>query len=204
MELAGERIKVRAFSREEWHLFWRGFESDPIADARVFVYEQARCDRAYQDSEAKAKTFPRFGIFLPDGTPIGLMELKRLNRARGRCEFGILMQNDTWKNQGYGTEGMRLLLDYAFGELGVRRMYADTFGTNLRMQRLFEKTGFRYMYRNPALIKMPGRMEDQLYYVRVERRQDMRLYDYAWARKLLCPISKLRQTLRKAKQRKKA
>ena len=199
-ELRGKQIAVRGFSREEWHRFWCGFVADPVSGQNPFVYGEAKCDSMYEKATTCAMTHPSLGIFLPDGMPVGFMELKRIDRSRGRCEFGIMMQNDAWKNRGYGTEAIQLLIHYIFNEMGIRRVYADTMGTNRRMQHLFDKLGFRYICTDWAYFSLPGQREDRHNYVLVQREGDMRIVDYALVRALPSLIRNLRRAVRIRKQ----
>ena len=47
----------------------------------------------------------------------------------------------------------------------LARLLADTMGSNLRMQHILEKLGFRFLERTPNVYDMNGRMEDRLDYV---------------------------------------
>ena len=52
-------------------------------------------------------------------------------------------ERDMW-DKGYGTDAMRLILQYAFTELNLRRVSLMTNGYNARAQRSYEKAGFRF------------------------------------------------------------
>ncbi|MCL2694781.1 MAG: GNAT family N-acetyltransferase [Clostridiales bacterium] len=196
-ELRGERISIRGFTREEWHDFWRGYENDPLSGMSTSVYEETACEKRYRRALTQTMEHPRLGIFLPDGTPVGLLGLKGINRDRGYCSFGIVMQNDSRKNQGYGTEALRVLFAFVFEGMGLKRIYASTMGSNKRMQHLFTKLGFRYMDTNWAWFKLPDRREDRLNYVLPRSARDMRVRDYAFVRALPALARNLRRKLRK-------
>lgn len=53
------------------------------------------------------------------------------------------MQNDTVKGNGYGTQAEYLAVKFAFDELGMTAVNADTIIKNTRSQRVLEKVGFR-------------------------------------------------------------
>ena len=54
----------------------------------------------------------------------------------------ILGEVDAW-GQGYGTEAIRLLLDYAFGSLNFHRVAIGVVGFNERALRFYERVGFQ-------------------------------------------------------------
>ena len=60
--------------------------------------------------------------------------------------MGIHLQNDSVKEKGYGTQAERLVLQYAFEELGMVAVNADAALKNTRSQHVLEKVGFRYTH----------------------------------------------------------
>ena len=54
----------------------------------------------------------------------------------------ILGEKDAW-GQGYGTEAIHLLLDYAFGYLNFHPVAIGVVGFNRRALGFYEKVGFR-------------------------------------------------------------
>jgi diamine N-acetyltransferase len=81
--------------------------------------------------------------------------LKRNDRVIGEC--GLLRMFHPWRTsdlsifigdkkawgKGYGTEALRLLLDYAFGHLNFHRLSFGVVGSNRRAVRFYEKAGFK-------------------------------------------------------------
>ncbi|HEX4816952.1 MAG TPA: GNAT family N-acetyltransferase, partial [Nonomuraea sp.] len=59
-------------------------------------------------------------------------------------ELGYRLHRRAW-GKGYATEGSRALIDKAFGELGARRVFAQTMAVNLRSRRVMEKCGLRHV-----------------------------------------------------------
>ena len=102
------------------------------------------------------------GIFL-NGRPVGSFQRKRMDTDRKCCEFGIILQNDAVKNQGIGTEAIRLGLDLAVRQYGMKTITGDTMGRNKRMIRVFEKLGFEHTETVKGAFELPdGKHEDRL------------------------------------------
>jgi RimJ/RimL family protein N-acetyltransferase len=55
-------------------------------------------------------------------------------------ELGDRLRRSAW-GMGYATEGSRALVDRAFAEPGVRRVYAETMAVNVASRRVLEKAG---------------------------------------------------------------
>ena len=77
-----------------------------------------------------------------DGKPIGELQLKQIDVEKAECTLSIHMQNDAVKDKGYGTQAERLAVKYAFDELGMVAVNADTIMKNTRSQHVLEKVGF--------------------------------------------------------------
>ncbi|MFG3438469.1 GNAT family N-acetyltransferase [Nonomuraea sp. NPDC047897] len=59
-------------------------------------------------------------------------------------ELGYRLHRAYW-GRGYATEGSLALIDKAFGELGARRVFAQTMAVNHGSRRVMEKCGLRHV-----------------------------------------------------------
>lgn len=59
-----------------------------------------------------------------------------------RPELGYRLRKSSW-NRGYATELSRALIDHAFGAMGAREVYAQTYSDNAGSRRVMEKCGMR-------------------------------------------------------------
>lgn len=85
----------------------------------------------------------QFLIVLREGQrSIGVCGLFGICQAERTAEVGILLgEKDTW-GRGYGPEALALLLDHAYGELGLRQVSLCVHAANARAIRAYEKVGF--------------------------------------------------------------
>jgi [ribosomal protein S5]-alanine N-acetyltransferase len=86
--------------------------------------------------------YPTRAIALAEGGElIGLTGLV-LSPDRQTAEAWYMLGKAHWA-QGYGTEAVRLLLDFGFGELGLHRVWATCLPENRASLRALEKAGMR-------------------------------------------------------------
>jgi RimJ/RimL family protein N-acetyltransferase len=72
---------------------------------------------------------------------IGSCGLRSIDRVDGHAELSIFMFPGSW-GRGLGTDAVNALLDFAFGELRLERIYLHVFDYNPRAMRSYEKSGF--------------------------------------------------------------
>lgn len=165
INIQGEKVCLRTFTREEYHQYWKFYVADPIMDPNYYIYDKKRVDENYDAITEKEAWYPRVGIFLPEGTPIGILSFKRINYEKSQCELGIVLTNDNYKGLGYGTESVKLAIDYVFNTLKLKYIYADTMGSNLKMQRIFNKFSFQFINVEEHFYNMKDRWEDKMDYM---------------------------------------
>ncbi len=138
-------IELRKMTRELCHELYQGWSNDAsiymdMSLFKPYVYEKGSVDR-YFDAKSDPSRLV-FAIMLGE-KPIGELQLKQIDREKAECTLSIHMQNDVVKGKGYGTQAERLAVKYAFDELGMRAVKADTVRKNTRSQHVLEKVGFR-------------------------------------------------------------
>ncbi|MCX7569710.1 GNAT family protein [Tumebacillus sp. DT12] len=74
---------------------------------------------------------------------IGELELLEIDHINRNAYIRIALNGDAHLGKGYGTEAMRLLLDYGFGTLGLHRVELNVFSYNARAQKSYAKLGFQ-------------------------------------------------------------
>lgn len=137
-------VSIQPMTRELCHEFYKGFRNDPaIGHYYEYVYTPVIADRYFDaNSVADRKLF----AIMVDGQIIGECKLKNIDLEKHECSMGIHLQNDAVKEKGYGTQAKRLVLQYAFEELGMVAVNADAVLKNTRSQHVLEKVGFRYAH----------------------------------------------------------
>lgn len=165
INVQGNRIYLKSFTREEYHQYYKSYVADPIMDPDTYIYDQKKADKNYDIITERESWYPRVGIFLPDETPIGEVSFKRINYEKSQCELGVALVNDDYKGLGYGKEAIELAIDYVFNTLKLKYIYADTMGSNLKMQNILSRFGFELISREEKCYDMKDRWEDKLNYV---------------------------------------
>jgi RimJ/RimL family protein N-acetyltransferase len=163
--LQGSNVVLRRHVPENLEAFRRWY-SDP---------EIARLAR-YQEAPMRPEEIERFfsaRVVGPDALAMAIHE-RGSERLVGTCAFSQLDgengsalyhitigEKDAW-GQGYGTEATRLMLDHAFGVLGLHRVALFVFEFNERAIRTYRRCGFVIEGRSRESIYRDGRWWDEL------------------------------------------
>ncbi len=94
--------------------------------------------------------------------PIGNCALHDLDLPNRRTMVGIMIGEPDARGRGYGTEAMRLLLDYAFTALGLHSVMLLVYEYNRPARRSYEKAGFREIGRRREGRWFNGRFWDEI------------------------------------------
>ena len=162
------RIELRTFTEEEYHLFFRHYQPDPMMDPSPFRYSHEQVSRSYAyNHNGYRDNYLHMGIFLDD-EPVGSFQLKRIDTEKSQCEFGIILRDDNVKNKGIGSEAIRLGMILARDRYHLHRIIGDTMGRNKRMMHVFDKLGFTLMETVSDAFELPdGTKEDRYIYTKV-------------------------------------
>ena len=74
---------------------------------------------------------------------IGNCGLQGIDNKDQKATFGIAIGNKNFWSNGYGTEAARLLIDYGFKELNLRRITSYVYEFNLRSKNMHLSLGFQ-------------------------------------------------------------
>ena len=83
-----------------------------------------------------------FSIFNNSNEHIGNIGLTDFDNEVKSCSLGIMMHSN-YKGQGYGFEGMKLVLNFAFNNLSLNRIYLEVVVWNKPAIGLYSKLGFK-------------------------------------------------------------
>ena len=142
-----EKLKLQRMTRELCHELYKEWENDEaiymdMSLFKPYVYNEDAVNRYYDSKQDSSRMM--FVIMLSN-KPIGELQLKQIDYDKKECILSIHMQNDNFKGKGYGTEAENLAIKYAFDELGMVAVNADTVVKNTRSQHILEKIGFQFL-----------------------------------------------------------
>jgi RimJ/RimL family protein N-acetyltransferase len=146
--IRGEQVYLRAAERSDIGDFVRWFnDAEVVRNLARYAPMSEAAETSWFDRmlEAQGRTDHFFVICLREnGRAIGTIGLHDVDLRDGRAEFGIAIgEKDAW-GKGYGTDALRAICDFGFGELRLERIGLFYFQGNDRGRRSYEKAGFTH------------------------------------------------------------
>jgi len=120
--------------------------ADPEVQAQLFSGRPPTIEehlRWLADVEARGDRHEFMIVERTSGRSVGTIGLSHIDRVNRRAEYGVLIGEPDARGKGLAAEASRLLLAYAFGTLGLRRVYLHVLARNEDAVRLYRRVGFQ-------------------------------------------------------------
>lgn len=95
-------------------------------------------------------------------SPLGIAELQGIDHRARTATLVLFIGPPECRGRGYGTETVRLMRDYAFGQLGLHSLALTVFAYNRAGIRAYQQAGFRECGRRRQAHLMGGRLWDEI------------------------------------------
>lgn len=147
IRLDGDKVRLRALEPEDVDYLYK-WENDPL------VWEVGETIAPFsRDTLRKFIENQQYDIFRtrqlrlvvcgqPDGKPVGMVDLFDFDPINQRAAVGIIICDEADRRQGYASEALSLLLDYAREAFGLHQVYCGVESSNLASLTLFQSCGF--------------------------------------------------------------
>jgi len=139
------------------------------------VFQRALASNEYVGKDGR--THVRLVGEVDDGRFAGVFALSEIVRGFFRCAYASWAVSEEFKRAGYGTEGVRGLLDVAFSEdrgVGLHRVQANIIPSNVASIRLAERVGFRREGLAERYLQIAGEWQDHVMYARTAEEHQLR------------------------------
>lgn len=157
VRLRGEHVDLCTFRRDtEAILKYTEWVNNP--DFNCFIGKN-NAVAGYEEEEkwAKSERGFIFNITDKDGLLLGNATIKQHNR---NAFLGILIGESEHWNKGYGTETIKLMLEYCFDELNCHRVGLTLNSENSRAKHCYEKAGLKECGRDHESLWSHGHWQD--------------------------------------------
>ncbi|MEP7135205.1 MAG: GNAT family protein [Chloroflexota bacterium] len=163
VRLTAEEPETRAKAEARWqrdtefHRLADNEAAEMVSEKKIKEWTEKQMENGF-----KPERYPFSIRTLADDKLIGFVGLW-LNLIHGEGWVGIGIGEREYWGKGYGTDAMKLVVQYAFMELGLYRVSLGLHEYNARALKSYEKAGFRLEGQTRQDVMREGRRTDTLW-----------------------------------------
>ena len=167
-KLIGERIYLspKSVSEEDVEKFAEWMNDFEVTDyiGRTALITTLSGEKDWLENAAKDGHSRLFDIVdLKNDKLIGTVGLENLNWIARNAVLGIFIGDKDYRNNGYGTEAIQLILEYGFRYLNLNSIRLDLLSINERAHKCYLKCGFKDAGKSREEIFLNGKYYDKLH-----------------------------------------
>lgn len=144
--LVGDEVELRRHERRNYPLYARWYGDEEIwhlTSWSAAPMQPAAVERLFRSRESSGVD-DSFAIHAAGADePLGVIGLMNVSEANLSADLSVIVGEREDRERGLGTEAIRVLLRYAFGELGLNRVGLSVFEFNEPAISAYEKLGFK-------------------------------------------------------------
>lgn len=162
-KLVGDNIYLSPRNTEDVEKFTEWLNDFETTDyirksASLITLEDER--RHFENPKDDGYVF--FIVRLEDDVLIGTISLHNINHVDRSGILGIFIGDKSGRNKGYGTEAIRLILEYGFKYLNLNNIKLDLMEFNERALACYKKCGFKEYGRRRKCNFINGKYYDTI------------------------------------------
>ena len=167
-KLVGDRIYLspKGVSEEEIEKFTEWMNDFQVTDyiGRTSQITTYSSEKEYLENAEKNTDKRTFNIVnLEDNKLIGTIGLEHIHWVERSAVLGIFIGDKDFRSKGYGTEAIKLLLEYGFKYLNLHSIRLDLLSVNERANKCYLKCGFKDTGASREEIFINGKYYDKLH-----------------------------------------
>lgn len=143
--LVGEGVELRRHDRANYPLYARWYGDEEVWRLTSWMAEpmrRAAVERLFEDRESSSMDDSFAVHWEGEGEPVGVVSLANISHANSSADLSVIVGDEKDRDKGLGTEAIRILLGYAFEDLGLNRVALSVFDFNETAIHAYEKLGF--------------------------------------------------------------
>lgn len=163
-KITGERIYLAPIDTDDAELYAKWINDPSVSDmlgvsAMVFSKKKELATVEKMADEGYAFSIVR----KEDNVLLGNCSLFDIHNTNRRAMCGLFIGEEENRGKGYGTETLKLLLEYGFNTLNLNNITLIVFDFNKRAVTCYEKLGFKLIGTRRQSAFYNGEYHDEIY-----------------------------------------
>ena len=164
-KIVGERIYLSPFNADDTEIYtkWAEWMNDRAVSDTYHGHHNlvslANAKKTLEEFQGH-----RFAIVLLDGDKLlGHISLHDIDHLTRHAFIGIFIGDGEYRNKGYGTEAVKLVLDYGFKTMNLHNIMLSVHADNGAAIACYKKVGFKEAGRRRDWMFKNGKYIDTMY-----------------------------------------
>lgn len=162
-KLVGDRIYLSPRNSDDVEIFTEWLNDFKTTDylGRSSIVTTLDDEKKYLEENVTAEA--SFVIVtINENKMIGTVSLESINHINRCATLGIFIGDKEFRNKGYGTEAIKLILEYGFKYLNLKNIKLDLMEFNERALNCYKKCGFKEYGRRRKCKFVNGKYYDTI------------------------------------------
>ncbi len=162
-KLLGDRIYLSPRNSEDVELFTEWLNDFEITDytGKSGILTTLEGEKKYLEYHSSPEA--TFVIVTNDDNKmIGTVGLEKIDNINRTATLGIFIGDKEYRDKGYGTESINLILEYGFKYMNLNNIKLDLMEFNTRALKCYEKCGFKECGRRRKCKFINGKYYDSI------------------------------------------
>jgi len=164
-KLVGEKVYLSPISIEDVPTYCEWLNDLEVAGNLVIFDQQLGIAREKAILEDVMKNDAKMFAVVDSATDnlIGNGSIFNINQRNKKAELGIFIGDKTYWSKGYGSDAVKLLLDFGFNILNLNNIMLEVFSFNKRAISAYKKVGFKTIGARREAVQYAGQKYDEIY-----------------------------------------
>ena len=129
-KIVGERLYLSPMNQEDTEIYTKWMNDRKVTDNLGMSASMCPIEAERNYIQSKKSNDYDFSIVLNDDTLIGNISLMSVDNISGSATLGIFIGEEENSGKGYGTEAIKILLDYGFNVLRLHNIDLHVYDFN--------------------------------------------------------------------------
>ena len=170
--IKGQNVNLHSIEQEDLEKVYEILMNDEIGSCFTTTHQEIRFSGLVKFLHTTEEgTVSKVFTIKDKDRIIGFITLNNIHSIRQSAYIGVVCIDPKEQGSMKGVEALKLLIDYAFNNLNLHRIYGHTFSNNPVMTNLYTKYGWRSEGVKKEFVKVNNEWLD---------RKDWAVLDYEW------------------------
>ena len=162
-KIVGDRIYLSPRNSADYEIFAEWLNDPQVADyigrsGKIMTNEGEK--EFLENNNNPEATFSIIDI--NSDKMIGSISIEQIDHLNRCGTLGVFIGDKDYRDKGYGTEAIKLILEYGFKYLNLKNINLDLVSANARAYRCYQKCGFKEYGRRRGCYFINGKYYDKI------------------------------------------